>query len=256
MKSECVALLLVLALCGGVLHATIYVDDNAPGDPKPRDSQCQRPPGRRLHRAPVRQHPGGDRRGGGRRHHHRGPGTLPLARARGPTTRLKFKGKSIRLVSSAPTDFSVIDADHPVRRGHLRRHRRPQLPPPGVQDPELRLRRHPRQQHPGHHQPLHHQRQRSLRRDGRQGRVGANRQLPDRGQHDLPRLRRAAGRVRMSRHSSTAPSPTTCRAWTSPTPIFLRVVSSRSATASSMAIRSPCNLWRIHPCRHKWNTVC
>ena len=43
MKSECVALLLVLALCAGARPATIYVDDNAPGDPGPRDPNVSDP---------------------------------------------------------------------------------------------------------------------------------------------------------------------------------------------------------------------
>jgi hypothetical protein len=37
MKSECVALLLVLSLCAGAQPATFHVDDDAPGDFRARD---------------------------------------------------------------------------------------------------------------------------------------------------------------------------------------------------------------------------
>jgi hypothetical protein len=43
MKSECVALLLVLSILAGGLHATICVDDNAPGDPAPYDPNVSDP---------------------------------------------------------------------------------------------------------------------------------------------------------------------------------------------------------------------
>jgi hypothetical protein len=108
MKSECVALLLVLTMCAGARPATIYVDDNAPGDPAPYD--------------PNHSDPKAD---GSTAHPFDSIQKAIDAAAKGDTivvapgrylsndtwayAELKFKGKSIRVVSSAPMDFSVVD---------------------------------------------------------------------------------------------------------------------------------------------------
>jgi len=108
MKSEWVALLLVLALCAGARPATIYVDDNAPGDLAPSDPNISDPQqdGSRQHpfdsiqeaidaavnRDTIIVAPG----------HYLSPDPWAYAE-------LKFKGKSIRLVSSAPTSLSMAE---------------------------------------------------------------------------------------------------------------------------------------------------
>jgi hypothetical protein len=108
MKSECVALLLVLSLCAGARPATFYVDDDARRDLMPRDPNYADP-----EEDGSVQHPfddiqeaidvavDGD--------------TIIVAPGRYLSqdpwayAELLFKGKSIRLVSSAPTDFSVTE---------------------------------------------------------------------------------------------------------------------------------------------------
>ncbi len=108
MKSECVALLLILTLCGGARAATIYVDDNAPADPAPFDPNHSDPKadGSALHpfdsiQKAIDAAVKGD--------------TIIVAPGQYLSfdpwayAELKFKGKSIHLVSSAPTDFSVAD---------------------------------------------------------------------------------------------------------------------------------------------------
>jgi hypothetical protein len=108
MKSEWVALLLVLALCAGAKPATIYVDDNAPGDPVPFDPNSSDPQedGSAAHPFDNIQEaidavvdgdtiivaPG----------HYLAPDPWSYAE-------LNFNGKSIRLVSSAPTRLSMAE---------------------------------------------------------------------------------------------------------------------------------------------------
>jgi hypothetical protein len=108
MKSEWVALLLVLALCAGACPATIYVDDNAPGDLGPSDPNV-----------------GDPQEDGSSQHPFDSVQEAIDAAANGDTiivapgrylspdpwayAELKFKGKSIRLVSSAPTSLSMAE---------------------------------------------------------------------------------------------------------------------------------------------------
>jgi hypothetical protein len=108
MKSEWVALLLVLALCAGAYPATIYVDDNAPGDLGPSDPNV-----------------GDPQEDGSSQHPFDSVQEAIDAAANGDTiivapghylspdpwayAELKFKGKSIRLVSSAPTSLSMAE---------------------------------------------------------------------------------------------------------------------------------------------------
>lgn len=97
MKHTCVVLLLVLALCGGARPATVYVDDNALG--KPNDGSAQAP------YYSVQQ--AIDAAGTG--------DTIIVAPGYYPSpdpwayAELQFKGKSVRVVSSKPTDFTVVD---------------------------------------------------------------------------------------------------------------------------------------------------
>jgi hypothetical protein len=108
MKSTCVALLLVLAMCAGARSATIYVDDNAPGDPAPFDPNRSDPKadGSALHpfdsiQKAIDAAVKGDTIVVAPGHY---LSNDPLAYGE-----LKFKGKNVRVVSSAPTDFTVAD---------------------------------------------------------------------------------------------------------------------------------------------------
>ncbi len=109
MKSEGVALLLVVSMLTGVLHATTYyVDDDAPGDPLPFYPTVSDPleDGSAGHPFDSVQEaidaaadgdtiivtPG----------HYLSPDPWAYAE-------LQFRGKSIRVVSSKPTDFTVAD---------------------------------------------------------------------------------------------------------------------------------------------------
>jgi hypothetical protein len=109
MRTRCSALLLVLSLLAGSLYAgTLYVDDDAPGDPLPFDRQISDPSedGSSDHpfdsiqeaidaavdRDTIIVAPG----------HYLSPGPLEY-------DEINFKDKAIRLVGSAPTDFSVIE---------------------------------------------------------------------------------------------------------------------------------------------------
>ncbi len=108
MKSECVALLLVLSLFTAAHPATFYVDDDAPGDRLPFDRRMSDPAedGSADHpfdsvQEAIDAAVDGD--------------TIIVAPGRylSPDPweydEINFSGKSIRLLSSAPTDFSVIE---------------------------------------------------------------------------------------------------------------------------------------------------
>jgi hypothetical protein len=107
MKSEGFALLLVLALCAVTWPATIYVDDNAPGDLGPSDPNISDPQeGSAGHPFDSIQEAIDISRDGDTiivaPGHYLSPDTWAYAE-------LQFRGKSIRLVSSKPTDFTVAD---------------------------------------------------------------------------------------------------------------------------------------------------
>lgn len=108
MRTRYSALFLILSLLTGVLQAEIYVDDNAPGDPLPFDRQISDPneDGSAAHpfdsiQEAIDAAVDGD--------------TIVVAPGHylSPDPwvydEINFKGKSIRLVSSAPTDFSVAE---------------------------------------------------------------------------------------------------------------------------------------------------
>ncbi len=109
MKSECVALLLVFALCGGARAATIYVDATpqqtranfAPNRSDPKADGSAQHPFDSIQKA-IDAATNGDTIVVA-------PGALSLPNSTWGYAELKFKGKSVRLVSSAPTDFSVAD---------------------------------------------------------------------------------------------------------------------------------------------------
>jgi hypothetical protein len=108
MKSECVALLLVLSLCAGTWAATFYVDDDAPGDLVPYDPNYGDPQedGSTEHpfddiQEAIDAAVDGDTI-------IVAPGRY-LSRDTWAYAELRFEGKSIRLISSAPTDFSMIE---------------------------------------------------------------------------------------------------------------------------------------------------
>jgi hypothetical protein len=108
MKSECVALLLVLSLCVGARAATFYVDDDAPGDYVAHDPNYSDPK-----EDGSTQHPFDDIQEAIDRAVDGdtiivAPGHY-LSRSTWTYAEFRFEGKSIRLVSSAPTDFSVIE---------------------------------------------------------------------------------------------------------------------------------------------------
>ena len=108
MKHRCVASLLVLSALAGFVQGEIYVDDNAPNDPAPYYSG-----GSDTYEDGSAEHPfddvqeaidaalDGD--------------TIIVAPGRYLSLdkweydELKFKGKNIRVMGSAPTDFTVID---------------------------------------------------------------------------------------------------------------------------------------------------
>lgn len=108
MKSECVVLLLVLSLCAGAQAATFHVDDDAPGDLMPDNPKYSDPQedGSAQHpfddvQEAINAAADGD--------------TIIVAPGRYLTwdtwsyAELRFEGKSVHLVSSAPTDFSVTE---------------------------------------------------------------------------------------------------------------------------------------------------
>ena len=108
MRTRYSALLLVLSLLPGSLHAQIYVDDNGPGDPLPFDRQIsdRDEDGSADHpfdsiQEAIEAADDGD--------------TIIVAPGRylSPDPwqydEINFKGKNIRLVGSAPTDFSVVE---------------------------------------------------------------------------------------------------------------------------------------------------
>lgn len=107
MQTRYSVLLLVLSLLTGVLHAEIYVDDDAPGDPLPFDRRSSDPSedGSADHPFDSVQEAIDAAVDGDRIIVAPGRYLSPDPWAYGE---LHFKGKNIRLVSSAPTDFSVI----------------------------------------------------------------------------------------------------------------------------------------------------
>jgi len=108
MRSECVALLLVLSMCLTALPATFYVDDDAPGDEWPGDSNYSDPkengsaghPFDSIQEA-IDVAQDGDAIVVAPGHY--------LSRDTWAYAELKFKGKSIRLVSSAPTSLDTAN---------------------------------------------------------------------------------------------------------------------------------------------------
>ncbi len=108
MKSECVALLLVLTICAGARPATIYVDDNATGDLAPSDPNVSDPQenGSSQHPFDSVQEAIDVAANGDTIIVAPGHYLSPDPWAYGE---LKFNGKSIRLVSSAPTSLSMAE---------------------------------------------------------------------------------------------------------------------------------------------------
>lgn len=107
-RKKCVALLFVLCLCAGTQGVTFYVDDDAPGDPRPRDPNFSDPKedGSQQHpfdsiQKAVDAAQDGD--------------AIIVAPGRYLSlntwayAELKFKGKNIRLTGSASTDFDVAN---------------------------------------------------------------------------------------------------------------------------------------------------
>jgi hypothetical protein len=108
MKSECVALLLVLACCAGARSATFYVDDNAPGDPRAYDPNFSDPQEDGSAQHPFDSIQEAIDRAANSDTIIVAPGRY-LSQDPWAYAELLFKGKSVRLVSSAPTDFSVAE---------------------------------------------------------------------------------------------------------------------------------------------------
>ncbi len=108
MRSECVALLLVLSLCAAALPATFYVDDDAPGDEWPGDPDYSDPkengsagyPFDSIQEA-IDAAQDGDTIVVAPGHY--------LSRDTWAYAELKFKGKNVRLVSSAPTSLDTAN---------------------------------------------------------------------------------------------------------------------------------------------------
>ncbi len=108
MKSEWITLLLISALCAGARSATIYVDDDAPGDSAPSDPNVSDPQEDGFSKHPfdniqeaIDAAVRGDTIVVAPGHY--------LSRDTWAYAELQFKGKSVRLVSSAPTNFTVAD---------------------------------------------------------------------------------------------------------------------------------------------------
>ncbi len=128
----------IVGVGGIVARRDIYVDDNAPNDPRPYNAEEAT-----LTRTARPQHPFDDIQKAidaavGRRHDHRGPGTLPLARSVG------VRRTQLQRQEHPPGQFIAHGLqrgrrDGPLRRGDLRRHRNHRLPAAGLQDPEPRL---------------------------------------------------------------------------------------------------------------------
>ncbi len=108
MKNERIALLLILSLLTGSTRAAIYVDDDAPNDPRPFNSSISDPGEDGSAEHPFDEIQKAIDAAGEGDTIVVAPGSY-LSPDRLGYAEIDFRGKSIRLISSAPTDFSVVE---------------------------------------------------------------------------------------------------------------------------------------------------